>query len=70
MPEHASLAQLALRWVLMFPDVTTTIPGARSPEQAENNARAAELPALPETVMAQARSVYDRYFRAAIDHRW
>ena len=69
-PEHASLAQLALRWVLMFPDVTTTIPGARSPEQAENNARAAELPALPEAVMAQARSVYDRYFRGAIHQRW
>src|SRR5207247_3963316 len=36
-PPGASMAQFALRWILMFPEVTSTIPGARSPEQAQDN---------------------------------
>lgn len=69
-PEGATLAQLALRWILMFPAVTTTIPGARTPEQAESNAAAAALPPLSDDAMAKVREVYDRYFRAAIHARW
>jgi aryl-alcohol dehydrogenase-like predicted oxidoreductase len=69
-PAGATLAQLALRWILMFPEVTTTIPGARTPAQAEDNARAADLPALPASLMAQVQTVYDRRFRAAIHPRW
>ena len=37
----ATLAQFALRWILMFDAVSTVIPGARSPEQARANAAAA-----------------------------
>ena len=69
-PPGASLAQLALRWILMFPEVTATIPGARRVAQAEENARAADLPALSAEAMAKVRSIYDRYFRAAIHQRW
>ena len=37
-PEGATLAQLALRWILEFPAVTCAIPGAKRPAQvAENN---------------------------------
>jgi aryl-alcohol dehydrogenase-like predicted oxidoreductase len=69
-PAGATLAQLALRWILMFPEVTAAIPGGRNAEQVENNVRAAELPALSGAAMAQARAVYDRHFRAAIHDRW
>ena len=44
-PPGATLAQLALRWILMHPGVTTTIPGAKTPEQARANAAAADLAA-------------------------
>ena len=37
-PEGATLAQLALRWILMHDAVSTVIPGARSAEQAQANA--------------------------------
>ena len=43
-PDGATLAQLALRWILMHDAVSTVIPGARSPEQARGNAAAAALP--------------------------
>ncbi len=69
-PAGATMAQLALRWILTFPEVTAAIPGARNPQQAEDNVRAAELPALSDEVMAAVRVVYDREIRAAVHPRW
>ena len=69
-PAGATLAQFALRWILMFPEVTAAIPGARNAEQAEANVRAAELPPLSPDAMARARASYDTHFRAAIHARW
>src|SRR3954447_14519582 len=43
-PADATLAQLALRWILMHDAVSTVIPGARSADQARANASAADLP--------------------------
>jgi aryl-alcohol dehydrogenase-like predicted oxidoreductase len=69
-PPGATLAQFALRWILMFPEVTAAIPGARNAEQAEANVRAAALPPLSPDAMARARAIYDTHFRAAIHARW
>ncbi len=69
-PAGATLAQLALRWILTFDAVTCTIPGAKTPKQAQENAAAADLPPLSETTMAKVRDVYDRYFRPQIHSRW
>jgi len=69
-PAGATLAQLALRWILMFREVTAAIPGARDSEQVEANVGAAALPPLSAAAMAEARAVYDRHFRAAIHSRW
>jgi aryl-alcohol dehydrogenase-like predicted oxidoreductase len=69
-PDGATLAQLALRWILMFPEVTAAIPGARTPAQVEQNVAAADLPPLTADAMAKARAVYNRHFRAAIHDRW
>jgi aryl-alcohol dehydrogenase-like predicted oxidoreductase len=69
-PGGATLAQLALKWILMFREVSVVIPGAKTPEQAEENAGAAALPELSAETMARVRDVYDRYFRASIHPRW
>jgi aryl-alcohol dehydrogenase-like predicted oxidoreductase len=69
-PPGATLAQFALRWILMFPEVTAAIPGARNAEQAEANVRAAALPPLSADAMARSRAVYDTHFRTAIHARW
>ncbi len=69
-PQGATMAQLALRWILMFPEVTSTIPGAKSPEQAENNVKAAELPPLNDETMQRVREVYDTYIRSQVQDRW
>ena len=63
-------AQRALRWIIDQPGVTTTIPGASSPDQALANAAAASLaPTTPEAEAAYA-DIYDRYAREHVHHRW
>jgi aryl-alcohol dehydrogenase-like predicted oxidoreductase len=69
-PPGASLAQLALRWILMFPEVTCAIPGAKSPEQARENAAAAALPPIDAPTMQRIRDLYDRVFRSQVHPRW
>ena len=69
-PDSMSLVQFALRWILMFDAVSCSIPGAKRPSQAEENASAADLPPLTATQMEAARAVYDRHVRSLVHHRW
>jgi len=69
-PEGATLAQLALRWILMFDGVSTIIPGGKNPRQVEDNAGASALPPLTEQQMRTVRAVYDRYIRPTVHQRW
>ena len=69
-PEGANMAQFALRWILMFPEVTAAIPGAKNPQQAEDNVRAAELPPISDETMRRVEEIYDRYIRAQVQDRW
>jgi len=69
-PAGATLAQLALRFTLMFDAVTCAIPGAKTPEQSRANAAAADLaPLLPETMKA-VQQVYDDTVRPLVHASW
>ncbi|MGI5441370.1 aldo/keto reductase [Streptomyces shenzhenensis] len=63
-------AQLALRWIVEQPGVTTVIPGARTPGQARANAAAAGLPPLSAQTLAAVRDLYDRRIKAQVEDRW
>jgi aryl-alcohol dehydrogenase-like predicted oxidoreductase len=69
-PQDATMAQFALRWILMFPDVTTAIAGAKNPQQAADNVGAASLPPLSDETMQRVREVYDTYIRSQVQQRW
>ncbi|MGA2489081.1 MAG: aldo/keto reductase [Anaerolineales bacterium] len=69
-PPGQTLAQMALRWILMFPAVTCAIPGAKRPQQAEANIQAASLPPLPDSTMAGIHQVYNQYVRPYVHHYW
>ncbi|MER6347198.1 aldo/keto reductase [Streptomyces sp. NPDC001595] len=69
-PEGYTPAQLALRWVVQQPGVTTVIPGARSTEQARANTAAATLPPLPDTTLDAIRDLYDRRIKEQVEGRW
>jgi aryl-alcohol dehydrogenase-like predicted oxidoreductase len=69
-PAGMTMSQFALKWILMFDAVTCAIPGGKRPEQVADNARASELPALSDEVMASVKRVYDEKIRALVHQRW
>jgi aryl-alcohol dehydrogenase-like predicted oxidoreductase len=69
-PPGASLTQFALRWILMFDAVTCAIPGAKTPQQSEQNCAAADLPPLSTETLAAVRRIYDESIRPLVHQRW
>ena len=69
-PAGATMAQFALRWILMNQAVTVVIPGAKNKAQAEANSAAAALPALSSDVMAAAKQIYDTRIAPHVDQLW
>jgi aryl-alcohol dehydrogenase-like predicted oxidoreductase len=69
-PSNATMAQSALRWILMFEGVTATIPGAKNPEQARANAAAADLPPLAPEVMDAVTALYAEKIKPLVHQRW
>lgn len=69
-PEGVTMAQWALRWILMFDQVSVVIPGAKNPGQARDNAAAADLAPLSAESMEAVRRVYDNLIRPHVHHRW
>ncbi|MFC1974940.1 aldo/keto reductase [Chloroflexota bacterium] len=70
LPEGATMAQFALRWILMFDAVSCAIPGAKNIEQATANAQATALPPLSDEVMAKIKAIYDDKIRPLVHQRW
>lgn len=69
-PGGATMAQFALRWILMQEAVTVVIPGAKNKQQAEDNAAASDLPLLSDEVMAATRQVYEDLIKVHVHQRW
>ena len=69
-PQDVTMAQWALRWILMDEAVTCTIPGAKRPSQVEDNVAAASLPPLSDEVMEAVRVLYDEHVRPLVHQRW
>jgi len=69
-PEGVTMAQFALRWILMLDAVSCVIPGAKNRQQAGDNARAANLPAFSPETMAQIEAIYDETIREQVHQRW
>ncbi len=69
-PPQATMAQLALRWILDLPALSVVIPGARSPAQVVSNVAAADLPPLPPATNDHIRGVYSELVRPLVHDRW
>ncbi len=69
-PAGASMAQLALRWILMLDAVTCAIPGAKRPAHVEDNTAAADLPPLSSETMAAIHNIYRTRIRSLVHHYW
>jgi aryl-alcohol dehydrogenase-like predicted oxidoreductase len=69
-PKGASLAQVALRWILEFPAVTCAIPGAKRPAQVAENIAASDLKPLSKTTMNKIQAIYDAEIKPLVHHYW
>ncbi|CUH74776.1 General stress protein 69 [Tritonibacter multivorans] len=69
-PEGVSMAQFALRWILMEEAVTVVIPGAKSDVQARANAAASALPPVSDEAMTVLRSLYQTRIAPHVHHYW
>lgn len=64
-----NLAEIALRWILMFENVSTVIPGASRPDQVTENLKCSQQPALSDLQMSKVKEIYLKYFKNTI-HQW
>ncbi|WP_437274772.1 aldo/keto reductase [Sorangium sp. So ce375] len=69
-PVGVSMGAWTMRWILMQDAVTCVIPGAKRPDQVDQNASAADLPSLPQETMAKIREIYDRRLRPVVHQLW
>jgi aryl-alcohol dehydrogenase-like predicted oxidoreductase len=69
-PPGASLAQLALRWILEFPAVTCAIPGAKRPAQVAENVAASGLKPIPAATMKKIEAIYTSQIKPLVHHYW
>ena len=65
-----SLAQLALRWILMFEEVSCIIPGASKSSQVRSNVEATELEPLTAEQMTTIDEIYDQMVKKHVHHLW
>jgi len=70
LPKGMTMAQFALKWILMHDVISCTIPGAKRPSQVEDNCRASDLPLLSAEVIDQVRKIYESYVMADVHQRW
>src|SRR3954452_19138250 len=70
LPQGVSMAQFALRWILMFDAVSCAIPGGKRPDQVAENCAASDLPPLSASAMEAVRRVYESRIRAGAHQRW
>ncbi len=69
-PAGATMAQMALRWILMAEGVTAAIPGAKTPDQARANAAASDLAPLPPAAMERIARLYEERIKPLVHQRW
>lgn len=68
--DEGPLSSVALRWILMFSQVSTVIPGASSLGQVKANVDAGQLPPLTKEQMESVKDIYDKYIRPEVHRKW
>ncbi len=69
-PENMTMAQFALRWILMHDAVTCTIPGAKRPGQEEDNAKAADFSPISDEIMKAIKNLYESKIKPQVHQYW
>ena len=69
-PAGMTLTQFALKWILMNPAVTCAIPGAKNPNQAEENIKSADVLQLSDSIIQKIKEIYDGQVKPFVHYYW
>lgn len=69
-PGGLTMAEFALRWILMNENVSVVIPGSKNKSQSEANAHASELNALSDETMLALKNIYQEKISPWVHQRW
>lgn len=69
-PDNVTMAQFALRWILMEEAVSVVIPGAKNAAQAKANSAASDVAALPAETMEALRALYRERIAPHVHQLW
>ncbi|QND51810.1 aldo/keto reductase [Phyllobacterium sp. 628] len=69
-PQGVSMVQFALRWILEQKAVSVVIPGARNEAQANGNASAGDITALPVETLAKITALYEKSIKPHVHQKW
>lgn len=69
-PDGMTMAQFALKWILMHPEVSCIIPGGKTDEQVAQNSGASDLPDLSTEIMQKVEKIYTARIRNGVHHLW
>ena len=70
LPAGVTMAQFALRWILMFDAVTCAIPGGKRASQVQENVAAADLPEISEDTMRTIDDLYRGKIKPLVHQYW
>ena len=68
--EFLSLPESALKYILMYDEVSCVIPGASNADQALKNFAVSDMPSLSKAQMRKVREVYDKYIKYPVHYLW
>ena len=69
LPDNYSLADLALKWILMHDEVSVVIPGAKNKSQALMNLKASDLGEIS-SLLPAINSIYEELIKSEVHSRW
>ena len=69
LPSNFSLAELALKWILMHDEVSVVIPGATNKLQVQTNVHASDLEDIS-SLLPKINSIYDDLIKPDVHNRW
>jgi aryl-alcohol dehydrogenase-like predicted oxidoreductase len=68
--DQPNLAPVALKWILMFDEVSCIIPGASKPEHLDSNFKALEVPQISEEQLKAVKEVYEKRIKPLVHYSW
>ena len=70
LPDNFSLADLALKWILMHDEVSVVVPGAINKSQVQMNTKVSDLEDISSLLLPKINSIYNELIKPDVHNRW